>query len=189
MKIEQIVDQALAAGYFTPTMEVQLSRLCEGGAQLTETDYLALDRLMGAILTEQVTTFTRKQFINVMEDLVLTETMARTTHIEATSNISLDLSDIVAFALNRLPPLYATTQEGANYQRMRAQEEMLGLIQQKVDEGIQRFLATPDFYPERVAISQTTGKEVLEQMSTLLQSYATSFSSDGAVPAEQLVAA
>ncbi len=74
---------------------------------------------MGALLTGEVATLPRKQFINVMEELVLTEAITEVAKIEASSNHTLDLGDIAAYALNRLPPLYATTEEGASYQRQR----------------------------------------------------------------------
>jgi hypothetical protein len=38
----------------------------------------------------------RKQFINVMEELVLTEAIARVAEIEATSDRVLDVGDIAA---------------------------------------------------------------------------------------------
>jgi hypothetical protein len=47
-----------------------------------------------------------------MEELVLTEAISRVAEIEATSDSTLDLGDIAAYALNRLPPLYATTKKG-----------------------------------------------------------------------------
>jgi GGDEF domain-containing protein len=117
----------------------------------------------------------RKQFINVMEELVMTEAIARVAEIEATSDRSLDVGDIAAYALNRLPPLYATTEEGANYQRQRAKEELEGFIAQQVNEAITRYLDRPEFFPERQALGKSTGNEVLRQVSSLLQAYAPNF--------------
>lgn len=175
MSIVQIVDRALAMRYLTPAMEAEISQICDSNPFLTQADYLALDRLMGALLTEQIMTLPRKQFINVMEELVQTEIMGRVAQFEEIVSYKLDLGDIAAFALNRLPPLYATTQEGANYQRTRAQADLLELIQQKVDESIQRSLAKPEFFPERSALGQTSGQETLAQVSSLLQSYAATY--------------
>jgi Late competence development protein ComFB len=74
-----------------------------------------------------------------------------------------------------LPPLYATTEEGANYQRQRAKGEMIDLIRQQVQEGIDRNLDKPDFFPERHAIVKPApGNEVVNQVSLLLQAYAPS---------------
>ena len=140
---------------------------------------MALDTLLGALLTGEVVAVPRKQFINVMEELVLTEAIARVAEIEATSESSLDVGDIAAYALNRLPPLYATTEEGAAYQRQTAKAELEAFISQQVREAISRYLDRPNFFPERQAISKNTGNEVLRQVSTLLQAYAPNFEQKG----------
>ncbi|BAZ48956.1 hypothetical protein NIES4103_15670 [Nostoc sp. NIES-4103] len=173
MSIEKIVDQALQDGYLTPAMEAEVGRICDNASELSIEEYMALDRLMGALLTGEVVAVPRKQFINVMEELVLTEAIARVAEIEATSESSLDVGDIAAYALNRLPPLYATTEEGANYQRQRAQTDLEELISQQVNEAISRNLHQPN--DNRTPIPKNTGNEVLRQVSTLLQVYAPSF--------------
>jgi hypothetical protein len=181
MSIEKIVEQALQDGYLTPAMEAEVGRICDTASELSIEEYMALDRLMGALLTGEVVAVPRKQFINVMEELVLTEAIARVAEIEATSDRTLDLGDIAAYALNRLPPLYATTEEGANYQRNRAKEDLHTLIAQCVGEAIAKNLDRPDFYPERQALGKNNSKEeVLTQVSALLQAYAPAFESSGA---------
>jgi hypothetical protein len=175
MSIERIVEQALQDGYLTPAMEAEVGRICDTAAELSIEEYMALDRLMGALLTGEVVAVPRKQFINVMEELVLTEAIARVAEIEATSDCTLDLGDIAAYALNRLPPLYATTEEGAHYQRNRAQEELHDLIAQQVSEAIARNLDRPEFFPERQALGKNAGDEVVSQVSTLLKAYAYKF--------------
>jgi Late competence development protein ComFB len=172
MGIEEIVEQALKNGYLTPTMEAEVGRICETASDLTVEEYMSLDRLMGALLTGQVVAVPRKQFINVMEELILTEAITRVAEIEAEGDRTLDLGDIAAYALNRLPPLYATTEEGANFQRQRAQAEMSHLIRQQVQEAIARNLDQPEFFPEREVLGKKSGQEVLSQVSSLLQSYA-----------------
>lgn len=178
MSIEKIVEQALQDGYLTPAMEAEVGRICDTAAELSIEEYMALDRLMGALLTGDVVAVPRKQFINVMEELVLTEAIARVAEIEATSDRTLDLGDIAAYALNRLLPLYATTEEGASYQRLRAKEELQGLIAQQVGEAIARSLDRPEFFPERQALGKSSKDEILSQVSTLLQVYAPSFESE-----------
>lgn len=175
MSIEKIVEQALQDGYLTPIMETEVGRICDTASELSIEEYMALDRLMGALLTGEVVAVPRKQFINVMEELVLTEAIARVAEIEATSDRVLDVGDIAAYALNRLPPLYATTEEGAKYQRQRATEELQKLITQQVSAAIARNLDRPDFGSERQAISKSTGNDVLKQVSSLLQVYAPNF--------------
>lgn len=175
MSIEKIVEQALDDGYLTPSMEAEVGRICDTASELSIEEYMALDRLMGALLTGEVVAVPRKQFINVMEELVLTEAIARVAEIEATSEQVLDVGDIAAYALNRLPPLYATTEEGATYQRQKAKEELQEFIAQQVTEAISQNIDRPEFFPERQVLGKSSGGEVLSQVSTLLQAYAPEF--------------
>jgi hypothetical protein len=192
MNIQAIVEHALDEGYLTPAMEAEVGRICDSAAELSVEEYMALDHLMGALLAGEVVTVPRKQFINVMEELVITETICQITEIshgegdssEAnTDDIQLDVGDIAAYALNRLPPLYATTEEGASYQRERAQTELQDLIKQQVESAIAQNLDRPEFFPERQAISKPNGDEVVKQVSTLLQAYAPHFESQHPVAA------
>jgi hypothetical protein len=179
LNIKEIVDQALQDGYLTPAMEAEVGRICDSAVELSVEEYMALDQLMGALLAGDVVTVPRKQFINVMEELVLTEAIGQVAVTEANmTEPQLDVGDIAAYALNRLPPLYATTEEGAAYQRQRAKSEMMSLIRQQVKEGISRNLDRPDFFPERHAIVKPVpGNEMVNQVSSLLQAYAPSFES------------
>ena len=181
MSIEKIVEQALQDGYLTPAMEAEVGRICDTASELSIEEYMALDRLMGALLTGEVVAVPRKQFINVMEELVLTEAISRVAEIEASSDATLDLGDIAAYALNRLPPLYATTEEGANFQRENAKAELSALICDKVKEAIARSLNRPEFYPERQTIRKPSNDNVLGQVSELLQDYAHKFTPEAQV--------
>lgn len=185
MSIEKIVEQALKDGYLTPVMENEVGRICDTTSELSIEEYMALDRLMGALLNGEVVAVPRKQFINVMEELVLSEAITQVADIEAKSDFILDVGDIAAYALNRLPPLYATSEEGAKYQRQRAEQELHELIRQQVHAAISRNLDRPDFGSERQAISKNTQQDVLEQISGLLQDYQQTMGRDhntGATP-------
>lgn len=174
MSIEKIVEQALQDGYLTPAMEAEVGRICNTASELSIEEYMSLDRLMGALLTGEVVVLPRKQFINVMEELVLSEAIARVAEIEATSDRTLDVGDIAAYALNRLPPLYATTEEGANYQRERAKKELQVLISKQVGEAIARSLDRPSPFPERQVLGKTGG-DVLAGLSKMLEDIAPSY--------------
>ena len=174
MGINSIVEQALQDGYLTPSMEAEVARICDTAAELSVEEYIALDQLMSSLLSGKVVAVPRKQFINVMEELVLSEAITRVAEIEQTSDSSLDVGDIAAYALNRLPPLYATTEEGANYQRQRAREELHNLIQQQVVEAIARYLDRPEFFPERQAIGSSDSK-MANQLSNLLKDHAPNY--------------
>ncbi|WP_310424343.1 late competence development ComFB family protein [Chamaesiphon sp. VAR_48_metabat_135_sub] len=183
MNIQAIVEHALEEGYLTPAMEAEVGRICDSAAELSVEEYMALDRLMGALLAGEIVTVPRKQFINVMEELVITETINQITAIsqgegcanEVDTDMQLDVGDIAAYALNRLPPLYATTEEGASYQRQRAQKELQNLITQQVESAIAQNLDRPKFFPERLPIAKPTEAEVVTHISTLLESYAPQF--------------
>ncbi len=174
--IASIVEQAFADGYLTPAMEAEVGRVCDSALDLSPEDYMALDRLMGALLSGEVVAVPRKQFINVMEDLVLNEAVARVAEIESSSERVIDLGDIAAYALNRLPPLYATSEEGASYQRERALADLQHLIAQQVKEAIERNLAQPQHTLERSALERSQAKfakdSLTKQISALLQAYA-----------------
>ncbi|MFN5514746.1 MAG: late competence development ComFB family protein [Cyanobacteriota bacterium] len=176
MSIQSIVAQALQDGYLTPAMESEVGRICESATELSIEEYMALDRLMSCLLSGEVAAMPHKQFINVMEDLVVTEVMTRVAEIGKAQTEELDVSDITAYALNRLPPLYATTEEGANYQRDKAQQALRELIVTQVEAGIAQYLNRPEI-PDRKPLDKPVRKDTLSQLSELLQSYGTTFGS------------
>ena len=175
MSIEKIVEQALQDGYLTPSMEAEVGRICNTASELSIEEYMALDRLMGSLLTGEVVVLPRKQFINVMEELVLSDAIARVAEIEATSDLNLDVGDIAAYALNRLPPLYATTEEGAHFQRARAKEQLHDLISKEVNAAIDRNLDRPEPVNPTALGKPSSGTEVLSNLSNWLQANAVNF--------------
>lgn len=54
MSVEKIVEQALHDGYLTLAMEAEIGLICDNASQLSNEDYMALDRLMHALLTGEV---------------------------------------------------------------------------------------------------------------------------------------
>ena len=108
-----------------------------------------------------------------MEELVLSEAITRVAEIEATSDQVLDVGDIAAYALNRLVPLYATTEEGAEYQRQRAKKELQGLISQQVGEAIALSINRPSSKGKPIA--KSSGEDVLQQVNSLLKNLASDF--------------
>ncbi len=54
MSIEKIVEQALQDGYLAPAMKAEVGRICDNASQLSIEEYMALDRLMGALLNGEV---------------------------------------------------------------------------------------------------------------------------------------
>ena len=173
MTIGEIVEQALRNGYLTPTMEAEVGRICDNASELAVEEYQSLDRLMGALLTGQVVAVPRKQFINVMEELVLTEAITSVSKIEATSNHTLDLGRYCGLCPQSIAtPLCHNGRRAQTYQRQRARQELLDLIIQQVETAISRNLDQPDFYPDRHALESDHQKDLLGQVSSLLQAYA-----------------
>jgi hypothetical protein len=173
MTIHQIVEQALQDGYLTPNMEAEVGHICESAAELSTEEYMALDRLMGALLTGEITAMPRKQFINVMEELVMREAMTCLEQLDYHKESMPDLGDVAAYALNRLPPLYATSEEGAHFQRQRAKDELLDLIQQQVKEGIKRYLERPQLPHQPLEETKTKlYQDLVKQMNGLLKTFA-----------------
>ncbi len=175
MSIDKIVEQAIKIGYLTPEIEAELGRFCDQTVELSVEDYMALDRLMEVLLAIPPTS-PRKYFVNVMEGLVMEQIIGHLTEIGTNRESTLDLGDIAPYALNRLPHLYATTVEGTNFQRQRAQAELQELIVEQVQKAIavslQRPNLGPDRQPLRVRKGKRLSKQMIQQMNTLLQSQA-----------------
>lgn len=172
------MNQALKEGYLTPVMEAEISRICETETELSSEEYNALDDLMSALINGDIVASHRKQFINVMEELVLSKTLTLVAEVEMTSNQPFDVGDIAAYALNRLPPLYATTEEGANYQKQRAKNELQGLIDQQVRDAINHHMASDRDLADRQALATNTSNGVVNQISNLLQTYAQQYENE-----------
>ncbi len=54
MSIEKMVEQALQDGYLTQAMKAEVEQICNNTSLLSNEEYIALDRLMGALLTGEV---------------------------------------------------------------------------------------------------------------------------------------
>lgn len=54
MSIEKIVEQAFEDGYLIPAMEAEIGRIVDNASELSIKEYMALDRLMGALLTGEI---------------------------------------------------------------------------------------------------------------------------------------
>jgi hypothetical protein len=56
ISLKKILEQALQDGYLTPAMEAEVGRFCNNASELSIEEYIALDRLMGALLTGEILT-------------------------------------------------------------------------------------------------------------------------------------
>lgn len=76
---------------------------------------------------------------NALEELVIEEAEAQYKRLGADVKKRVDLSEVIAYTLNRLPPMYATTQRGWIQQRKKADQELGAAIAKTVRNG---FLST-----------------------------------------------
>jgi hypothetical protein len=76
-------------------------------------------------------------FKNVIEDIVVKVAIAQLSFLRADIRQQIDLSEVVAFALNRLPPLYVTTEFGWVHQHNHALNDLEGDISNSVRRAIQ----------------------------------------------------
>lgn len=76
---------------------------------------------------------------NALEELVIEEAESQYKRLGADVKKRVDLSEVIAYTLNRLPPMYATTQRGWLQQRKKADQELGNAIAKTVRNG---FLST-----------------------------------------------
>jgi len=73
---------------------------------------------------------------NVLEDAVVAEAINQLRFSADGVRQKINLSEVAAYALNRLPPLYATTNRGWQQQCRRVEEEFKQQIQQAVEQAL-----------------------------------------------------
>jgi Late competence development protein ComFB len=73
---------------------------------------------------------------NAIEDIVLAEASLQLTHLPLKLQQEVQLNEVVCYALNRLPPMYATTQRGWTKLRERARKELRERVQQGVRNAL-----------------------------------------------------
>lgn len=83
---------------------------------------------------------------NIMELMVAEEIKRQVSHHPAYRSLSLNLTEVSAFALNRLPPLYASSQEGLYRQKQRGIKE----FKQQVEMAVRRALQIVSQKPLRL---------------------------------------
>ncbi len=171
MTIERIVEEAFRENLLARDMQAKLGRMLESSRKISTTEFEALTRLRGAILEGELRVETRRLFRNVTEELVWEALAASGAGPE---ELMANEHDIVAYALNRLPPLYATTELGAAYQRNRARQDLGELVAQRVAEAIEHTRERPSRHPERAPVVEQPQGELAGQVGALLHEYARS---------------
>jgi len=75
-------------------------------------------------------------YLNAMEQLAIEEIEQQLEKLPKNIAQSINKHEAIAYTLNRLPPLYATTLEGYSWQQQRARETLKDLISKAASWGI-----------------------------------------------------
>ncbi len=105
---------------------------------------------------------------NAMETLVAQELQRQLRMMPPKVAQDIAIDDVAAYALNCLPPLYATTDSGWEWQVTRAQEEMQSQIAMAVSQG----LMVVHQAPFRSGVRISSGNENLISAQNALQELA-----------------
>ncbi|MEC4986506.1 MAG: late competence development ComFB family protein [Oscillatoria sp. PMC 1068.18] len=92
-------------------------------------------------------------YSNAMEPLVKAEVAQQLENLPKKVIETIDPSDAIAYALNRLPPLYATTEVGLYWQQQQAQETLTPLIIKAVSWGIKAAQRQQKICPTSILIT------------------------------------
>lgn len=110
-------------------------------------------------------------FTNVLESLVWNETKRQAKRMTTLLSREVTIEDAAAYTLNRLPPLYATTQEGLERQRNRALSEMGTTIGSTVIQAIMTLSRLPRRLDEPIPLLkfESAQEEAIEQVRLIAQ--------------------
>jgi Late competence development protein ComFB len=84
-----------------------------------------------------------KIYRNVMEDLVKEELDHQSSRLPAKLREFICVAEVTAFALNRLPALYATSEKGWRQQRLRGKQELTKQIATVVRQALAAIQCDP----------------------------------------------
>jgi hypothetical protein len=105
---------------------------------------------------------------NVLEEIVVVEVQAQLKHLSQTAREAINLSEVAAFALNRLPVLYASTSRGWLQQRKRAHNELQHQIVSSVQQALLGVKRDPLRKSTKIAASKVeTPAHILTKLQKL----------------------
>jgi Late competence development protein ComFB len=110
-----------------------------------------------------------KTYINAMEILVEAEVDRRISQLSKLHRTYLNRMELIAYALNHLPALYATGEKGLEYQLMQGRTQHAVKIQQAVQQAIAAVLRDPILNYTPLKFHAPAGmREVLKRIQSLL---------------------
>lgn len=80
---------------------------------------------------------------NILENIVISVARLQISHLDPDLAEKVNLDEVTAYALNRLPPLYATDGETLKQMRLKAKNELSQQIATNVRQAIQLVLQSP----------------------------------------------
>lgn len=106
---------------------------------------------------------------NVLEEIVVVEVQEQIKHLSTSAREAINLSEVAAFALNRLPVLYASTSRGWLQQRKRAHNELQHQIVSAVQQALLGVKRDPLRKSTKIAASKVeTPAHILARLQKLL---------------------
>lgn len=107
---------------------------------------------------------------NIMELLVEEEVIRQCKTLSARSSSYINTEELIAYALNQLPPLYATSQQGLEYQIQKGRIKFSPQITQAVQRAIAAVRRDPLRRHTPLKLSHATPlSDVLKQVRQLLK--------------------
>ncbi len=82
-------------------------------------------------------------YLNALESLVAQEVERQLQNLPPALVAYINSAQAIAYALNRLPPLYATSEEGWNKQQQKAKTQLAQQIESAVKSGLNAVLQNP----------------------------------------------
>ncbi|MGF1521093.1 MAG: late competence development ComFB family protein [Leptolyngbyaceae cyanobacterium] len=112
----------------------------------------------------------QRTYINVMESLVAQEIGQQLQHLPTRVRHYIKVEEVVTYALNRLPPLYASSERGWEHQRQLAKRDLQGKIADAVRQAIAAVQVDPLRLSKPILRPQTQATDaVLMALRSLFQ--------------------
>lgn len=105
---------------------------------------------------------------NAMEPLVIEELEVQLQKLPVEAVEKINKNEAIAYALNRLPALYSTTEEGWYWQQERAREKLADLIAKVVGWAIRKTQKPKGNFIKPLPNPNTASEAALERLKKLL---------------------
>ena len=148
MEIRLVVEEVLRTGWMKLVHESALAHFVGTGEKFSAAEFKALLRLQKALRTGEVMVGGGKRGVNVMEQLVRDAIVEETGRRGIDETAAPDLGDVAAYALNRLPSLYATTRQGYRYHLDHVDTDLRSSIRDRVRGALDKVLEVPQSRPD-----------------------------------------